>query len=204
MIAYVLDKQEVEISEAPVIEGALDHACVEMANGAGRDLFHGNLAAREADCIVVRGKVAHQRGNAVLLAHAGQHAFQKSRFPGPRAGNEADRADSRNTETLSQGARGDIVLVENVPAHFDEPRTHVSTLLAHISRLAHISSAQICSSLPLTTGPGVRQSAHSRHCTDTAPRSPPHRPQSIRIGVSSMSKVDPSRQVHGFISPNPL
>src|SRR5271169_6721529 len=126
-----------------------------MADGAGKDLLYGNLAAGQTGGIIFGGKVAHQRRDPVTGTQKRQRLFQKCRLARTWAGNEADGQHARLAETLAQGTGEYVVLFQDILADFNETRFRSHHL---------ISSATTSSSFPWTISVvGVKHLGQQNH-----------------------------------------
>src|SRR4051794_28021985 len=185
-IADVLDEQEIEFIDIPSLQGILHHGCFEMAQGAGGDLLDRGLAAGETHCVIFGGEITHQRRYAVFWLQQGQSFLQEGGFAGAGTRHQADYEDSGASKLLTQSARDDVILLQDIAPDFDE------------TRLAHscTSRAKTSSSLPCRMSMvGVPHSGHKKDCTDCSTRVSWHRGQNTVTGTSSTIRRDPASGV---------
>src|SRR5262249_50017494 len=116
--------------------------------------------------------------------HQGQDLLEERGLAGPGAGHQADHEQAGLREALAQGARQQVVLLEDVFADFQK-----SGLSAHAS----ISSAATTSSRPCSTSAaGAPQAAQKSAAAETARRRPAHAGQWISTGSSSITSREPA------------
>ena len=134
-----------------------------MADRAGDDLFDRGLAARQSRRVIFRRQIADQRGNAALLAKARQQLFKKQSLAGTGTRHQADDIDARFVKSLAQGAREQVILLQNFLSDLDQTRRRV-----HDST----SRATTSSSRPRTTsGVGLSQTEQQNRWTESSCRS---------------------------------
>ena len=75
-----------------------------MADGAGGDLLHRGLAAREPRGVIFRGEIADQRGDAEPLPKQSQRLLKQRRLSRAWAGDQTHDKNSRVVESLAKRA----------------------------------------------------------------------------------------------------
>src|SRR5512144_2557326 len=97
--------------QVPLFEGGRDHGSIEVAHGPGSDLLHRSIAAAEAGCVVLRGEVAHEGGDAAGLAKSGEGTLQESGLARTGTRYQAYRADCGITEAAAQFGGKQVVVL---------------------------------------------------------------------------------------------
>ncbi len=79
-VADIFDQQQIDVFQRPVGKRSLDHAGIEMASPAGRNLFHGEAEPRQAHGVVFGLDIAGQHGDALVRRKAFERALQQTRL----------------------------------------------------------------------------------------------------------------------------
>src|SRR5277367_4202816 len=100
----------------------IDHRRFQMTEGSSCNLLYLSLAARQPNCVVLRGEVSHQSSHAIMWMQEGERLFEKGRLARARARDQAHNKCSLLAETLAQRPSNDVILLQNVFTHFQQAR----------------------------------------------------------------------------------
>src|SRR5580704_16637508 len=90
----------------------LDHARIQVASAAGRDLFYGKAKSLQPVGIVLRLNVTRQYGHAILSRQGFQGALQEAGLPGTGRANEVQAQHPMLVELRTQLSRDAVVLTK--------------------------------------------------------------------------------------------
>ena len=79
-VPHILDKKEIKLVEIPRLEGVLDHSRFEMTECTRGDLLDRSLAAGQPCRIVIRGEIANEGGDTIILTKQRECLFQEHGF----------------------------------------------------------------------------------------------------------------------------
>ena len=162
-VADVLDEQEIQLIERPCGHGVFHHGRLEVTQRAGRDLPDRRATPGQALRVVLGREIADDGRDPVALAKTRQRLLQQRRLPRARARDEAHDEHARVAESLAEGTRDLVILLQNIPSNFDE---------AGVGIHADSSSATTSISRPRTTSaPGVPHAAQQNDCIELTSRS---------------------------------
>jgi hypothetical protein len=100
-----------------------------VAHRSGDDLLYGGLAAREARCIILRGEIAYQRGDAKFRPEQAEGFLEQHRLTGTRTRNEAYDEHAGIVEPLAKSTRDNVILLEYILADLNNARPAVHSSL---------------------------------------------------------------------------
>src|SRR5262249_51646468 len=106
----------------------------EVTKSSCRDLFDRSLTASQACRVVISRQITDKSCDSESWLQLSHDFLQKRRLPRSRAGNQAHDEHTGSSKLLPQSPRDHIILLQDIPAHFDQPRpAHSSTSNANTS-----------------------------------------------------------------------
>src|SRR5215472_946368 len=133
-VTDILDKEQVEMFQAPIGKRLLDHARIEMASSSSRDLLDRKAEARQADRVIIGLNISSKDRDALVARESFERTCQQSSLPSARRAHEIEAKDVVLRETVSQFSGNAIVLAQHFP--FQGHAIHKSS----ISKYANSSS----------------------------------------------------------------
>src|SRR5208283_5252291 len=111
-VAHVFDEQKIEVFKLPIRQMTLDHASIQMASAASRDLLYRKMKALEPVGVVFRLDVTRQNSHAIMPWQGFEGAFQQTGFAGTGRTDEVQAQNAMLQKSATQLRRDAVVFTE--------------------------------------------------------------------------------------------